>query len=138
MRSEKVFRLGKLSIEGDLIEFEAESPLVFEAERRDVLSVGVAYDYRESSEDKELTRIRLTAHVEGQKPETFEADIRDSPALDDSRRGFVSVPIRAGKTGDVKGRFVVETSYASGPWRAAQLEPTASDRSEGEFVVRVR
>ena len=137
MRPEKVFRLGKVSVEGDFIAFHPAQPLAFEAERRDVVSVGVAYDYKEFSEDKEETRIRLTAHIDGQKPETFEAVIGDSPALDDSRRGFVSVPIRLPSSGQLKGRFLVETSYASGPWRASAPEPAARDRAEGEFQIHV-
>jgi hypothetical protein len=138
MRQEKVFRLGKVHIEGDLIEFHPEDTLTFEAERRDSLAVGVAYDYKEWSDDKEHTRIRLTAHIEGHKPETFEVEIGDNPALDDSRRGFVTVPIRVSASGELKGRFLIETSYASGPWRAAKLEESGRDRAEGTFVVRVR
>lgn len=132
-----MFRLGRVRIEGELIEFHPAEPLAFDAERRDDVSVGVAYDYKESSDEREETRIRLTAHVDGQSPATFEAVIGDSPLLDDSRRGFVSVPVRVAHRGAVKGRFVVETSYASGPWKAAELPTEARDRAEGEFVIRV-
>lgn len=137
MRPEKVFRLGRLHIEGDLIAFEPAEPLSFEAQRRDVISVGVNYAYSETTSDKEETRIRLTAHVDGQKPETFEAVLADSIAHDDSRRGFVSVPLRIAGTGELKGRFVLETSYASGPWKPGAMEPKARERAEGEFIVRV-
>lgn len=137
MREEKLFRLGRVTIEGDLIEFHPESSLAFEAQRRDIVSVGVAYDYRESTPDKERTRVRLTAHLDGQKPETFEAVIGDNPLLDDSRRGFLSVPIRVAQHGELRGRFVIEAEYGSGPWRGGTAA-RAHERREGEFTLRVR
>lgn len=137
MRPEKIFRLGRVRVDGDLIEFQPAESLHFDAERRDQVSVGVAFDYKEASDEKEQTRIRLTAHIEGQAPSTFEAVIGDSPLLDDSRRGFVSVPVRVSHRGAVKGRFVVETSYASGPWKMAELPTAAREQAEGEFVIRV-
>lgn len=138
MRSEKTFRLGRVNIDGDLVEFEPETELAFDAERRDIVSVGIAYAYREASEEKEETRARFTAHVEGENSETFEAVIGDSPVRNDSRRGFVSVPIRLTRTGELRGRFLVEASYASGPWAEATPVAGTSERVEGQFVLRVR
>lgn len=138
MRTEKVFRLGRLQIEGDLITFEPAESLSFEAERRDIITVGVQFAYVESTSDKEETRIRLTAHVDGQKPEAFEALLTDSIAHDDSRRGFVSVPLRVSGTGEHRGRFTLETSYGSGPWKPGPVSPLATDRAEGSFLLRVK
>lgn len=137
VREEKIFRLGRVTIEGDLIEFEEEGPLAFDADRRDIVSVGVYYDYRESTEDRERTRIRLTAQLDGEKAETFEAIIGDSPALNDSRRGFLSVPVRVPARGELAGRFVVEADYESGPWARAASDVQARERREGRFVLRV-
>ncbi|HET6404720.1 MAG TPA: hypothetical protein VFH78_08735 [Candidatus Thermoplasmatota archaeon] len=134
MREEKIFRLGRLSIEGDLIAFEPEPERSFHAARRDAVSVGVQYAYRESSPDQEVATIRLTAHVEGQRPRTEEAVIRDNPLADDSRRGFLSVPIQVPGAGAMRGRFVVEARYGAGPWRkAAELE--VEERADGEFSL---
>ncbi|HUR68589.1 MAG TPA: hypothetical protein VM370_05025 [Candidatus Thermoplasmatota archaeon] len=138
MRSEKILRLGHVRIDGPDIHFEPERTLAFEAARSDAVSIGVAYEYHEVTDEREETRIRLTALVGEHKPETFEAVIGDSPLRDDSRRGFLSVPIRTGGTSELRGRFRLEVSYASGPWKAATLTPDAHAKAEGEFVVRVR
>lgn len=137
MREQKIFRLGRVTIDGDLIAFEEEPPLEFEADRRDIVSVGIHYDYHEATEDRERTRIRLTAQLDGERPETLEAVIGDSPLLNDSRRGFLSVPVRVPAKGDLRGRFIVEAEYGSGAWRA---EPgvQARERREGAFTLRVR
>lgn len=137
MREEKVFRVGRVSIDGDLIEFEAEPELSFRAGRRDAVSVGVEYRYRERSDDEETVLIRITAHLDGQGARTEEASIRDHPAVDDSRRGFLSVPVPVAASGQLRGRFVVEARYGSGPWRKpAEFE--VEGRHEGEFLLHVQ
>lgn len=138
MRSEKSFSLGRVRIDGDLIEFVPEKTLQFEAERSDQLSLGIQYDYREASEEKERARVRITAQLDGHAPETFEAEIRDNPVLNDSHRGFVSVPIRTPKPGDHRGRFVVEATYGSGLWGEKEPDTQVHERAEGSFVLRVR
>lgn len=138
MRQEKLFRLGRVVIDGDLIEFEPEPTREFEAARSDIVSVGVAYQYREATEDREHTRIKLTARIHGQKEETHEAHIGDNPALDDSRRGFLSVPLHVGAKGDLRGHYVIESEYTSGPWAHKDRKNAhAQERVEGEFVIRV-
>lgn len=137
MRQDKVFRLGKVVIDGDLIDFEPAEARDFEAARSDVVSLGVAYEYREVSEDKEHARIRLTAQLAGGKEESFEAHIGDNPALDDSRRGFLSVPIHVPGKGQLQGRFVIETQYESGPWTGKHRGTGARERVEGDFTLRV-
>lgn len=132
-----MFRLGKVVIDGDLIDFEPEELREFEASRSDLVSLGVAYEYRESTEDKERARIRLTAQVDGGKEESFEAQIGDSPALNDSRRGFLSVPIHVKGKGDLRGRFVIETEYESGSWSGKTRSTAARERVEGDFSLRV-
>ena len=138
MREEKTFRLGRVRIDGDLIEFQPEAPLAFDAGPRDVLAVGVAYEYREVTQDREKARIRLTAHVDGQKPHVQEAVIGDNPLANDSRRGFLSVPIQSGRPGELRGRYLLEADYESGPWGRGERDVEAATREEGEFVVRVR
>lgn len=136
-REEKTFRLGRLSIEGDLIEFEPEEALSFDAGRRDRIAVGIHYSFVEATEDKEETHIRLTAHVDGQPAHTEETVIHDNPLFDDSRRGFLSVPIRVAGAGELRGRFTLETRYGSGPWRKP-VTVHAHGRHDGEFTLRVQ
>lgn len=137
MRDEKVFRVGRVLIDGDLIEFHAEPTLSFAAGRRDVITLGVAYEYREASEDKEVATIRISAHLDGQRPETHEAVIHDNPLANDSRRGFLSVPVRVSGTGTVRGRFAIEARYGAGPWRKP-IEREVEGRHEGEFVLNIQ
>lgn len=138
MRTEKVFRLGRVRVDGHIIDLEPADSLTFEADRRDAVSFGVAYEYKEVSSDKEETRIRITAHLDGQKPESYEAVIGDNPLLDDSRRGFVSVPIHLPRAGEVKGRFTIEATYKSGPWKGKAHDHEATERAEGHFTLRVK
>lgn len=133
-----MFRLGTVLIDGDLITFEAEAGAPFEAARSDIVSVGVAYRYVEASEDKEQTRIRLTAHLDGQREESHEAHIGDNPALDDSRRGFLSVPIHVKQAGELHGRFVIESHYEARPWSHKEPASSARERVEGAFTIRVK
>lgn len=136
-REEKSFKLGQVRIEGDLIEFHAEPSLTFAASPRDDVSLGVHYRYREASQDQEEVRIRLTAHVEGQPPRTEEAIITDHPAVNDSRIGFLSVPIALRGAGALRGRFLIEARYGVGPWR----KPPAFEiegKHEGTFTLNVQ
>lgn len=137
MREEKVFRLGRVSIDGDAIAFERESPLTFRAARADAILVGVQYSYREASADQEHVSIRLTAHIDGQRPRTEEADIRDNPLVDDSRRGFLSVPLQVAGAGMLRGRFTVEARYGAGPWRKP-ADLVVEGREEGEFELHLQ
>lgn len=130
-------RLGRLRIDGEGIGFEEADSLAFEAARGEELRVGVAYDYRELSEAKEHARIRLVAEAPGAPASTFETTIRDHPALDDSRRGFLSVPIRIGGAGPVRVRFRIEADYEAGAWTQKAPDAARSMRHEGEFVVRL-
>lgn len=138
MRQEKVFRLGKILIDGEIIRFEPEPTAAFEATRSDIVSVGVAYQYVEATEDKEHTRIRLTASLEGAREESHEAHIGDNPALDDSRKGFLSVPIRVKAAGELRGRFVIESEYEARAWSRKEPSTSASERVEGAFTIHVK
>lgn len=137
MREEKIFRLGRVSIDGDAIAFEREGELSFRAGKADAVVVGVQYSYREASHDQEHASIRLTAHIDGQRPRTEEATIRDNPLADDSRRGFLSVPLQVAGTGALRGHFVVEMRYGAGPWRKP-ADLVAEGREEGEFELHVQ
>lgn len=132
-----MFRLERVSIDGDTIAFEAEPVLRFHAGRRDAVMVGVEYDYRETSPDQERARIRLTAHVDGHSPRTEEAHIHDNPIANDSRRGFLGVPLALAAAGTLRGRFLVEAHYAAGPWRKP-ADISAEGRHQGEFELHVQ
>lgn len=138
MRSSKLLRLGTLTFDAEGIAFEPAPSLAFEAGRHDEVAVGVHFAYRELSEDRETARIRITAELDGQPPQTFETSLRDNPAVDDSRRGFVSVPIRVGSRGELRGRFVVEAVYEVGSWTGREGAPSSENaRAEGTFTLRV-
>jgi hypothetical protein len=136
MREEHSFRLGRVDIEGEIIEFEPAPSLRFSAHRGDSATIGVAYNYREASQDKEVAHIRLTAHVDGMAPRSTEAVIHDNPLADDSRRGFIGVPLALSGSGTLKGRFTIETRYGSGPWTGpADREVRRSVTGEFSLVV---
>ena len=117
--------------------FEEEAALEFDVRPGDEVTLGLAYEYREQDAGKETARIRLVAQLAGQKEETFEAVIHDNPLVDDSRRGYLSVPVRAAGAGALKGRFRIEADYESGAWTERAPDRAASMRHEGEFVLRV-
>lgn len=137
MAEEKVFRLGVVSIDGDDVAFEPEASLVFRAGARDDVSVGVQYKFHERSEDKEHARIRLTAQLEGMPTESGEVEIIDHPVVNDTKRGFLSVPIRVHGPGTLRGHFRVETESETGPWQEGATR-AQQVKAEGVFTLEIR
>lgn len=137
MAEEKVFRLGLVSIDGDDVAFEPDGSFAFRAGTRDIVSLGVQYKFYERSEDKEHARIRLTAQLDGMPTESSEVEITDHPVVDDTKRGFLSVPLRIIGPGTLRGRFSVETDYESGPWQQT-ANNTRRVKAEGEFTLEIR
>lgn len=137
MAEEKVFRLGVVSIDGEDVAFEPEGSLVFHAGARDDVSVGIQYKFHERSEDKEHARIRLTAQLDGMPGSSGEVEIVDHPVVNDTKRGFLSVPIRVHGPGTLRGRFRVETEAETGPWQEGAAREQRVE-AEGEFTLEIR
>lgn len=137
MRSTRNLRLGRLTIDGSHLAFEEATPLTFDAGRDDELHAGIAFEYREASAAREFARIRIVAEAPGAAPASHEAHIKDNPALNDSRRGFVSVPLVLRGQGAVRVRYLVEADYEEGAWSEKAPDHARSMRHEGEFVVRL-
>lgn len=137
MREEKTFRLGTVVIREGIIDFVPEDSTAFEASRHEAVRVGVQYRYHEATEDKETAHVRLHAGIDGHAHAHDEALIEDHPVANDSRRGFLSVPVRIGAAGELRGRFTVEARYESGPWKG-EADRKERALAEGEFRIRVR
>jgi hypothetical protein len=128
--------LGTLVLEGEEMEFEAETLGEIAAKPGELLELILAYRYTEPSHDEDTTRIVLTAELEGAKLGSVQETIEDEKLLDDSRRSYLSLPFRVAGNGRLQGRFSLRVVYTRRAWEGGDAQTRTFER-EGSLRLRV-
>jgi hypothetical protein len=137
MRSEpRRIHLGMLILEGEEMDFEAETLGEIAARPGEALELVVAYRYTEPSHDEDTTRIVLAAELEGAKLGSVEETLDDEKLLDDSRRSFLALPLPVAGSGLLHGRFTLRVAYTRRPWDGGSGSTHTFER-EGALRLRV-
>lgn len=132
--TERTFRLADVSIIADGLRVLAASATEFDMQARDRARLGVAYEFQDTSVP-ERARVRITANLDGRPAQTREAFLRDIPMLNDSRVGFLELPLGNLEAGMHRGSFRVEAEHEIDEGSGFRTDHA---KAEGVFTVRVK
>lgn len=136
--AERSGNLGRVRVRGEEVDVQLEPGAVFEIERGDVFLLTLLYDFVDLPHEKEHMHVHLDVSIDGMPQGSADASVRDVPMVDDSRRGALSVRVRA-PSRETTGTFNVSVRQELGDWNDKTAAPfRVARQATGSFRIRVR
>ncbi|MEA3200411.1 MAG: hypothetical protein QOE90_1839 [Thermoplasmata archaeon] len=129
--------LGTLTLRGEEMAWKPEAEGPVDAHAGETLELVVSYSYEEPSNDKDETRVALSAEMSGAKLGRVEDLIDDSKVRDDSMRSYVALPFRLQRRGEMDLAWTIRVAYTRTPWTSKTPTAKADLEERGTLKLKV-